>query len=130
MIEITKDESSGIVAVRAVGKLSRRDYDDAVVPLLAEALRSGDRIRCLCEVGPEFRGLTASAMWEDLKLGLHGLRLFEACAVVSDLEWVRVMARMAAFFMLCPVQVFATQDREQAIKWLGTMPESPESSTG
>jgi hypothetical protein len=125
MIEITKDESSGIVAVRAVGTLSKDEYDEAVVPLLEEATRTGQRIRCLCEVGPEFRGLTPSALWEDVTLGLRGVRLFAACAVVSDVDWVRVMSRMAAFFMPCPVQVFAEQDREQAVKWLSAMPEKP-----
>jgi hypothetical protein len=125
MIEIARDEPSGVVAARAVGVVSKEEYDETVVPLIEEAARTGQRIRCLCEVGPEFRGLTPSALWEDVTLGLRGLRLFEACAVVSDLEWVRVMSRMAAFFMPCPVQVFAAQDREQAIKWLSGMPEKP-----
>jgi SpoIIAA-like len=125
MIEITKDESSGIIAVRAVGTLSKAEYDNAVVPLLEEARRTGQRIRCLCEVGPEFSGLTPSALWEDVTLGLHGLRLFEACAVVSDLEWVRATSRLAAFFMPCPVRVFSRHDRDQAVKWLSAMPEKP-----
>lgn len=41
MIEIIKDESPGIVAVRAVGTVSKAAYDEVVVPLLEEALRTG-----------------------------------------------------------------------------------------
>jgi hypothetical protein len=125
MIEIMKDVPPGIVAVRSVGVLTKEDYDEVVVPLLEEATRTGRRIRCLCQVGPEFRGFTPSAAWEDVRLGLRALRLFEACAVVSDLSWIRESSRLAAFFMPCPVQVFGEHEREQAIKWLGSMPERP-----
>ena len=125
MIEIIKDVPPGIFAVRSVGVLTKEDYDEVVVPLLEEATRTGHRIRCLCQVGPEFRGLTPSAAWEDVRLGLRALRLFEACAVVSDLGWIRQSSRLAAFFMPCPVQVFGEHEREQAIKWLSSMPERP-----
>jgi hypothetical protein len=125
MIEIIRDVPPGIVAVRSVGTLTKQDYDQVVVPLLEEASRTGQRIRCLCQVGPEFRGLTPSAAWEDVTLGLRSLRLFEACAVVSDLTWVRESSRFAAFFMPCPMQVFGEQEREQAVKWLSSMPEWP-----
>jgi hypothetical protein len=125
MIEIIKDVPAGITAVRAVGTLTKDEYDTVVVPMLSEAVRTGRRIRCLCQVDSAFRGLTPSAAWEDVRLGLRGLRLFEACAVVSDLGWVRQWTRAAAFFMPCPVRLFDEQDREQAIKWLSSMPEKP-----
>ena len=125
MIEVMTDVPAGIFAVRSVGTLTKEDYDSVVVPLLEEATRTGHRIRCLCQVGPEFRGLTSSGAWEDVRLGLRALRLFEACAVVSDLGWIRQSSRLAAFFMPCPVQVFGEHEREQAIKWLSSMPERP-----
>jgi hypothetical protein len=125
MIEIRKDVPPGIIAVRAIGTLTKDEYDAVVVPMLDEAIRTGRRIRCLCQVDSAFRGLTPSAAWEDVRLGLRSLRLFEACAVVSDLGWVRQWTRAAAFFMPCPVQVFGEHEREEAIKWLSAMPEQP-----
>lgn len=125
MIEVLTDMPPGIVGVRAVGVLSKPEYDEVVVPMLEEATRTGRRIRCLCQVDSAFRGLTPGAAWEDVRLGLRALRLFEACAVVSDLGWVRQWTRAAAFFMPCAVQVFGEHEREQAIKWLSSMPERP-----
>ncbi len=58
MIERMADVPSGIVAVRAVGTITPEDYETVVVPLLDEAARDGRRLRWLCEVGPEFRGMT------------------------------------------------------------------------
>ena len=58
MIETYADVPAGIDAVRAVGTLSRADYDAVVVPMLEAAEREGRRLRILCVVDEEFRGLT------------------------------------------------------------------------
>jgi len=125
MIEVLKDVPPGIVAVRASGTLTREEYDAVVVPLLEEARREGRRLRCLCEVGADYRGLTAGAAWEDLTLGLRALHLFDGCAVVSDVRWIREVSRLAAFFMPCPVRVFDERDRAEAAAWLAGLPEGP-----
>lgn len=128
MIEILKDVPAGIVAVRASGTLTREEYDEVVVPLLDEAQREGRRLRCLCEVGADYRGLTPAAAWEDLTLGLRSLHLFEGCAVVSDVPWIRETSRLARFLMPCPVRVFDEKDREEAATWLAGLPEGPRAS--
>ena len=128
MIEILKDVPAGIVAVRASGTLTREEYDEVVVPLLDEARREGRRLRCLCQVSSDYRGLTPGAAWEDVTLGLRSLRLFDGCAVVSDVRWVRETSRLARFLMPCPVRVFDEQDREDAAAWLAGLPEGPGAS--
>ena len=74
MIEVLTDVPPGIVAVRASGTLTREEYDAVVVPLLEQARRDGRRLRCLCEVGADYRGLTPGAAWEDVTLGLRALK--------------------------------------------------------
>jgi hypothetical protein len=69
----------------------------------------------------DFDGFTAGAAWEDAKLGLHYMRLFEACAVVTDLAWVKDATRLGGFMMPCPVQVF-NQERDKAVSWLRSLP--------
>lgn len=123
MIEKLEDVPPGIDAMRAVGKISREDYEAVVVPLVDEASREGRRLRFLCEVGPDFHGMTPSAAWEDVKVGLRALRMVDGCAVVSDIGWIRESSRLAAFFMPCPVRVFGAQDRARAIEWLSSLPE-------
>jgi SpoIIAA-like len=107
----------------AVGKITKEDYDGVVIPLIDEAAREGRRLRCLCEVGPDFQGLTPSAAWKDLKIGLRALRMIDACAVVSDIGWIRESSNLAAFYMPCPVRVFELQERDKAIGWLSSLPE-------
>ncbi len=123
MLEILKDLPKGIDGVRAIGKISKEDYEKVLVPLFAEARRDGRHIRFLYQLGPEFEGFTAGAAWEDAKIGLHSLRLFDGCAVVTDEGWIRESTRVVGFFMPCPVQVFGNQEIDKAIGWLNSLPE-------
>jgi hypothetical protein len=123
MIEKLKDLPDGIDGVQAIGKISKEDYEKVFVPLLDEARREGRRIRLLYQLGPEFEGFTAGAAWEDAKIGLQSMRLFDGCAVVTDLGWIRELTRVIGFLMPCPVHVFGNQERDKAIDWLGSLPE-------
>lgn len=122
MIERDTDVPAGIDAVRAVGTLSRHDYDTVVVPMLDAAVREGRRLRFLCVVDEDFHGLTPDGMWADVKLGLTAMRNLEGCAVVSDLTWVRDTTQLAAFFLPGHVRVFDAVQREEALRWLEALP--------
>ncbi len=123
MIEKLKDLPNGIDGVRALGKVSKEDYEQVFVPLLDDVRREGRHVRFLYQLGPEFEGFTSGAAWEDAKIGLHSIRLFDGCAVVTDLAWIREFTRLAAFLMPCPVRVFSNQERDKAIGWLTSLPE-------
>lgn len=122
MIERLKDLPPGIDGVRAIGAISKGDYERVFPALIEEARREGRRIRFLYELGPEFEGFTPGAAWEDAKIGIHSMRLFSGCAIVTDVRWIREMTRMTAFLTPCPVQVFENKDRDKAIAWLGSIP--------
>lgn len=123
MLEQLKDLPDGIMGLKAAGKVSREDYEKVVEPLLDEARRESRHLRFLYELGPEFQNFTPGAAWEDAKIGLRSLRLFDGCAVVSDVGWIGESARLAGFLMPCPVKVFSNQDRARAIEWLRSLPE-------
>jgi SpoIIAA-like len=122
MLEKLNDVPEGVVAVRAIGKVGREDYEQVLEPLIDEARRGGRRVRFLYEIGPEFEGFTPGAAWEDAKVGIRYLRSFGACALVTDRYWIRDSARLAGFFMSCAVRVFSSKDRPKAIEWLSAVP--------
>ena len=123
MLEQLKGVAEGIVAVKATGTVSKDDYLRVVEPLLDAARGEGRRIRFLYELGPEFEAFSAGGAWEDARVGLRFLSLFEGCAVVTDLEWVKQTTKVAGFLMPCPVRVFPTREREKAITWLASLPK-------
>ena len=124
MLEVLTNLPAGIQGLKAVGTVSKEDYERVVEPLFQDARAHGHRLRFLYEFGPEFTGFTAGGAWEDAKLGLRSMRLFDGCAVVTDTAWIRESARLFRFVMPCPVRIFATGDRAEAVQWLGSLPES------
>ena len=108
--------------LRAEGMVTREDYQQVLEPILEQARRDGRRIRLLYHLGPSFEGFTAGAAWEDLKVGLHFLRRFERCAIVSDIPWVRNSCRLMGVMMPWPLRVFANSQWEEALQWLKSSP--------
>jgi hypothetical protein len=53
-----------------------------------------------------------------MRLGMKYLRLFERCAVVTDVGWLRDAVRLFGAMMPCPVMVFPNAERAQAVEWV------------
>ena len=123
MLEKLKDVPPGLEALKAVGKISKEDYEKVFEPLVDEARQKGRRIRLLCQIGPEFQGFTPGAAWEDVKVGLRALGLFDGCAIVTDIGWIRESTQLVGFLMPWPVRVFGNQEFNKAIDWLSALPE-------
>lgn len=86
-------------------------------------------MRLLYEFGPEFRCITAGALWADARLGSNYLRLLDGCAVVSDISWIRAPSRAIGAWMPCPLRVYDNDERDDAIAWLTALSECADVST-
>lgn len=111
---------TNILGVRAEGKITRDDYETVVIPLLETEHRKGMHVRFLYQLGPEFSGFTAGAAIDDFRVGLKYLRLFERCAIVTDVDWVRKATQLGGPFMPCPVHVFSNDQFKEAKEWLSS----------
>lgn len=128
MIERLTDLPPGVEGLRARGKITREDYERVLQPILDDAVSRGSRIRLLYHFGPDFDGFTAGGAWEDARLGLRYLRLFERCAIVSDVGWIREASRLVGAMMPCPVKVFGNDEWPAALAWL-TSPRAADGLT-
>jgi hypothetical protein len=81
-------------------------------------------LRFLYELGPDFEGFTPGAAWEDLRLGMRSMRLFDGCAVLTDHPFLREAIGVANFLMPCPIRVFPSHKLEDALQWLQRLPGS------
>jgi hypothetical protein len=124
MLERINDLPDGLLGLRARGQVTRDDYERVVLPELEAARRDGRHLRLLYHFGPEFTGFAPGGAWEDFRVGLRYLRLFDRCAVVTNTAWVRTAARAAAALLSCPTRVFDDAAYAQAVEWL-TAPLAP-----
>lgn len=119
MIElITEGIRDNVVALRAHGTVEHEDYKRIIVPAMERKMESYPKIRVLYQLGDDFSGYTASALWDDAKLGLHHYHAFEKAAVVTEVEWVRKSVSFFRFIIPCPVRIFPNNELPAAIDWI------------
>lgn len=70
------------------------------------------------QLGPDFAGIDAGAVWEDLKIGVEHLRRWERVAVVTDVEWIKRSVQMFGFLMPGRVKVFPSTAGAEARTWI------------
>ena len=66
----------------------------------------------------EFDGLSAGALWEDLKMGVQHTRAWKRIALVTDVEWMRHMTSMFGWMTPGEVKHFPLAARTEAIAWV------------
>jgi hypothetical protein len=111
---------AGVVGFEVGGTVRAEDYRDVVIPALERAAREGD-VRFVV-VMPEFKGMTPSAMWQDLKVAAEhlSLRAMKRIAVVTDIEWVTHMMALFGWLIPSEMRTFPMAQRDDALKWIAS----------
>ncbi|EAZ91863.1 SpoIIAA family protein [Crocosphaera chwakensis] len=118
MINFLTVKNDLVLALEADGKVTGDDYQSVIIPAVENKLRQYKKIRLLYELGDHFSGFDIKAMWEDLKLGLTHWSDFEKIALVSDIQWIRIVTKLFRFILPCPVKVFHNEQLLQAEEWI------------
>lgn len=118
MMKLDSSFPDHVVGVIASGEVDARDYEAVLLPALDRALKKHQRIRVFYQLGPEFTGFTAGAIWDDAKLGLEHWKAWERLAVVTDLPSMEHAIRMFAVLMPAEVKVFRSAAGPDARKWI------------
>lgn len=117
MIEVM-DMGGTVLGFRASGKVSHEDYTDTLVPAVEKAVAANGSVSLYYELGSEFEGYTAHAMWDDSKLGMRFLTSFERIAVVTDDAAIAGAFRLFGPLMPGQARVFANAQKQEAAAWI------------
>ncbi|MGP8232286.1 MAG: STAS/SEC14 domain-containing protein [Methylovirgula sp.] len=120
MIEIIKGFPDSVVGFIARGHVTSQDYTDVLIPAVETALHRHGRIRCYYELGPDFTGFDAGALWEDARIGFEHLSQWERVAVVTDTDWIRLSVKAFRFLLPDMVRIFSTSQAAEARAWIAT----------
>ncbi len=120
MVERIDDMPTGVIGLRASGKLTKDDYRNVLEPALKEATDSGEA-RVLF-VLPDFDGLEAGAWIEDVKTGVRteitNRSAWKKLAFVSGVDWVSKSTRMFTWAMPGELAVYGMDELEEAKSWV------------
>lgn len=118
MIEEIKGLPEHVLGFSAKGKVTAEDYEKVLIPAIEKELKENKKVRFLYQFGEGFESFEAGAMWEDTKVGLSHFKSWERIAIVTDIEWLRVMTKVFGFTMPGVVRVFGNSELSEAVKWL------------
>lgn len=107
-----------VLALRVSGTVTGQHYENEIVPAIEEKLKRHDKIKLLYQIGDEFESYTAGAMWDDTKLGFTHLHDFSRIAVVTDLKWVKLSAKVFGPLIGGDLHVFDNAQIEEAKEWI------------
>ena len=118
MIEIVDGFPEGVIAIAARQHVIASDYDNALIPLVEEALETRRKIRLYYEMDNEFFGLDVGSAFKYLKSWARYLLRWERIAVVSSSVWVWM--GMSVFRLLMPgrFKLFTTRRAAEARGWI------------
>jgi SpoIIAA-like len=118
MIRLLEGFPDNVIAVACEGHVTRRDYEDVLIPAVEAALRLHEKLRIYYEVTPQFAGIDAAAVWEDFQLGMQHLSRWERMAAVTDVEWIRLAMNAFRFLLPGRLRVFPTSEAAAARRWI------------
>jgi hypothetical protein len=116
MITELKDLPEGVIGFEAEGKLRAEDYRDVLLPAIERAAEAGD-IRAVVVI-KDFDGMTGSALWQDLKMGVGHLRAWKRIALVTDIGWMTQLTTLFGWMTPGEVKTFPLAKRDEAVTWV------------
>ena len=118
MIRLLEGFPDNIIAIAWEGHVTRRDYEDVLIPAVEAALRRSQKLRIYYEVTQQFTGIDAGAVWDDFQLGMQHLSHWERMAAVTDVEWIRLAMNAFRFLLPGRLRVFPTSEAIEARRWI------------
>lgn len=116
MIETITGLPANVIGFRVVEHITAADYTEVLSPVVDATLARGEEIRIVLEF-PEWTGMTAGAMWEDMKLGVERFTKWKRIALVTDIDWMRHATNLFGWMMPGDVKTFTLAERDDAIAW-------------
>ena len=109
---------TNVIGVAATGTVTAKDYEDIMIPIIEEKLKTYPKIKFLYYIDAEFENYELKAMFDDAKLGIKYFNALEKIAVVSDLNWIKNGVQAFGFMMPGEVKVFDIANLDNAKEWI------------
>lgn len=118
MITLMEDLPDNVIGMIADKMVTGEDYETIVIPAVDKALENHGKVRAIYVTAPGFEGYGPAAMWDDTKIGFAHLTAWEKIAVVTDVEWLRMMITAFGFMMMGHLKLFKADELDAAKAWI------------
>ncbi len=114
-------DEDNIVAFKATGKLTDKDYQE-FIPKLEKILKTSEApVSILIEL-EDFHGWDSKAAWDDFKFGMQHDNELARIAIVGEHRWQKWMTAFGNAFTLTEMRYFTREELPKAWRWLRQPP--------
>ena len=118
MLQIMTDVPASVVAVRAVGEVTKEDYDTKMLPAVETVAKEYNEINFLFVLETDIQNFTAAAWMRDAWMSLKNYTKWNRVAVVSDQKFVQKLSDMLKYVFPGDAKGFAFEELEKAKEWV------------
>jgi hypothetical protein len=117
MIQRISSLPETMVGFRAVGEVTKEDFDHIVIPAVKEIVEKTGQLNYLLVIDTSIENFTAGAWVKDAILGIKNLTQWQRAAIVSDSKAIKKFTDF--FSMLIPGEFkgFDHESLQEAIDW-------------
>jgi hypothetical protein len=117
MLEILSESQGNILGVKAMGKLTSREFQEVLVPRLKAIIAEHGQVRVLFYLDEDIQGWDLAALEHD-GFGRNDLQAFQRVAVVGASWQIRLQMKMLALLLSGEVRNFSRTDLPDAWTWI------------
>jgi hypothetical protein len=109
---------ANIVAFKAIGEITRRDFDLEVFPQVQKLVKQTGKLNYLMWIDTGLENFTAGAWWKDALLGITNFTKWHRAAIVSDSRAIQLFTDIFSVAVPGEFKGFEPGELEQAIQWV------------
>jgi len=117
MIEVMSESTERMLAVKATGTLTDKDYTDVWIPALQKIIDEFEVANVLLYMDDNFKGWEMKAMWEDAKFGLKHRQDFSKIAIIGGPTWVKWGIKLGEMMIDSEVRTYEPEEIQEALGW-------------
>ncbi|MCJ2008413.1 STAS/SEC14 domain-containing protein [Methylobacterium sp. E-041] len=116
MLSYTKKPESSVAEIVVDGKITDEEMN-AVMTAMKADLDKGGKLKLLEDIRA-FEGMEPAAFFKDPRFGLSMMKGISHVALVTDAQWLKVVAETFGFVSPAQIKVFERARLDEARTWL------------
>lgn len=118
MIKVINEFPNNVLAIKAEGTFTSKDYQQIVIPELENKSQMHRRISVLYQIKTESIESSNQELWQDFYKAFSTTRKLERLAVVTENRFIRVAMEVIGPRLSLSHRVFREKDLEAAENWI------------
>jgi hypothetical protein len=118
MLQPLSDMPASVVAVRAVGEITKEDYEAVMLPIVERAVKENNEINFLMVLETDVQNFTPAAWMRDAWMSLKNYSKWNKVAVVTDQKFVEKLSDMLRYVFPGEAKGFSLDELQQAKEWV------------